>query len=312
MLSTADKKPSDTEMRCAFCGIAAVDDVKLKDCNDGCDLVKYCSDNCQENHREQHKKECIRRKAELHDKKLFTPPDCSYLGECPLCCLPLSLTMKKSTMMGRCSKVICNGCSYANQKREREQGLEHRCAFCREPIAKSDEESDRQVMERVKKYNDPTAMVHMGKRHDCEGEYGKAFEYYTKAAELGNVDAHFVLGDLYHNGKNGVEKDEKKAIYHSEQAAIGRHPAARVTLAYYEIENGRFVRAAEHFIIAANLGHDFSLKCIKQLFVEGIVNKDDYAAALRGYQAAVDATKSPGREKAEEASTTEPGVFVFD
>ena len=28
---------------CASCGIAAVDDVKLMDCDGGCDIVKYCS-----------------------------------------------------------------------------------------------------------------------------------------------------------------------------------------------------------------------------------------------------------------------------
>ena len=39
---------------CANCGIAGVDDVTLKDCDGGCDLVKYCSDKCQENHRGQH------------------------------------------------------------------------------------------------------------------------------------------------------------------------------------------------------------------------------------------------------------------
>ena len=35
-------------------------------------------------------------------------------------------------MMGCCSKIICDGCSYANKKREIEQWLRHRCAFCRE------------------------------------------------------------------------------------------------------------------------------------------------------------------------------------
>ena len=35
------------------------------------------------------------------------------------------------------------------------------------------------------------------------------------------------------------------------------------------------------------------------LFVEGIASKEDYAAALRGHQAAVDATKSSQREKGE-------------
>ena len=70
-------------------------------------------------------------------------------------------------------------------------------------------------------------------------------------------------------------------------------------LADYEIKNDRFDRAAKHYIIAANLGHDVSLQWIKDLFVEGIVSKEDYAAALRGHQAAVDATKSAEREEGE-------------
>ena len=41
-------------MCCASRGIAGVDDVKLKLCDGGCDLVKYRSDDCQELHREQH------------------------------------------------------------------------------------------------------------------------------------------------------------------------------------------------------------------------------------------------------------------
>ena len=38
---------TDTMMCCASCGKAAVDDVKLKKC--ACDLVKYCSVDCQKN-----------------------------------------------------------------------------------------------------------------------------------------------------------------------------------------------------------------------------------------------------------------------
>ena len=277
---------------CACCGIAAVDDIKLKDCDGGCDLVKYCSDGCQENHRDQHNEECKKQKI------LFTQPDSSYLGECPLCCLPLSIDMRKSTLMTCCCKSICLGCDYANQKREKEAGLEHRCAFCREPKPKSQEESDKRIMKKIKK-NDPVAMTYMGKRNK-EGDYGIALEYYTKAVELGDVDAHVGLASMYHNG-NGVEKDEKRAVYHWEQAAIGGHPQARAGLAMHEMDNGRFNRAAKHFIIGANLGEDILLKPIKDLFVQGIVSKEEYAAALRGHQAAVDATKSAERKKAEEA-----------
>jgi tetratricopeptide (TPR) repeat protein len=241
--------------------------------------------------------------AELHDKQLFEQPDGSHVGECPICCLPLpndphkSTLKKKHTMMGCCSKAICLGCDVANQKREREQGLEHRCAFCREPAPKSDEESQKQVMERVKK-NDPAAMCFMAKKHYEEGDYDKAFEYFTKAAGLGDVEANYCLGGMHYNG-NGMEKDEKKAIHHTELAAIGGHTLARGYLAATEVQNGRMERGVKHFIINAKLGHDISLQQVKQFFIRGIVTKDEYADALRGYQAAVDATKSAEREEGE-------------
>jgi len=102
---------------------------------------------------------------------------------------------------------------------------------------------------------------------------------------------------LYQEGQ-GVEKDEKKEIYHLEQAAIGGHPEARHNLACYEEGNGRIDRAVKHFIIAANLGYDLSIQVLKMCYKGGKVSKEDFAAALRRHQAAVDATKSPQREAA--------------
>jgi tetratricopeptide (TPR) repeat protein len=280
---------------CASCGTAAIDNITLKKC--ACNLVKYCSVDCQKNHRPKHKKACKKRLAEMHDKNLFTQPDSSHWGECPLCCLPLSIYPQKSILMGCCCKMICKGCCYANQKREIEHRLEERCAFCREPLPNSQEEHSKRIMKRVKK-NDPEAVTQIGKMHQGEGDYGKALEYYTKAVELGDAAAHACLGDLYYNG-NGVEKDMKRAVYHFEHAAIGGHPNVRCLLADYETGNGRIERAAKHYIIGANLGCDTSLNMIKDFFMQGLVSKAEYAAALRGHQAAVDATKSIAREKAE-------------
>ena len=82
------------EVCCANCGIAQVDDIKLEEC-DGCQSVSYCSNMCQENHREQHKEDCKRIEAELHDQNLFEQPEESHLGECPICFFPLSLDMAK-------------------------------------------------------------------------------------------------------------------------------------------------------------------------------------------------------------------------
>ena len=54
----------------------------------------------------------------------------------------------------------------------------------------------------------------------------------------------------------------------------------------------------KHWIIAANLGHDNALEMVKRGFTHGLVSKEDYEGALRGYQAAIEATKSTQREEA--------------
>ena len=102
---------------------------------------------------------------------------------------------------------------------------------------------------------------------------------------------------MYHDGK-GVEKDPKKEMHHMEEAAIGGHPEARNNLGYCESKNRRVDRAVKHFIIAAKLGLNEALEAVKDAFAQGFVSKEDYADALRGHQAAVDATKSEQRTKA--------------
>jgi len=82
---------NEADMCCAACGIKEVDDIKLKNCN-ACYLVKYCSIECQKNHRKQHKKECKERMAELREELLFKQPESSHLGDCPICFLRCHLT----------------------------------------------------------------------------------------------------------------------------------------------------------------------------------------------------------------------------
>ena len=90
MMSTKLEEAGDNLMCCASCGIAGVDDMKLKKCT-ACHLVRYCSVKCQKEHRPKHKKVCKKRAAELRDEILFKQPDGSDLGDCPICCLPLRL-----------------------------------------------------------------------------------------------------------------------------------------------------------------------------------------------------------------------------
>ncbi len=194
MMSTDSKKLSDDAtmitMCCDYCGIAEGDDIKLKDCDGGCDHVKYCSKECNELDRLEHDVECKKKKQEIRDKDLFEQPDESHLGDCPICCLPIPLDDKKSTTMRCCCKILCRGCAYANAKREFEMKLEQRCPFCREPTPDSSEEFDKDMMKRAKK-KDPIALREVAEIKKREGDIQGALEYWTKAAELGNASAHF-------------------------------------------------------------------------------------------------------------------------
>ena len=291
-MSAAAESEIDAMQRCASCGIAGGDDIKLKRCN-ACHLVKYCSVKCHKDHRPKHKKECKKRAAELRDELLFKQPESSCFGDCPICCLPLSIDKQKSMLYSCCSKVICNGCSYTDD----EGRHQHKCPFCREAKPDTDEQIHRQTMKRIEA-NDPVAMREMGLKRYGEGDYKSAFEYLSKAAALGDADAHFQLSCLYYDGE-GVEKDEKKDLHHLAEAAIGGHPEARHNLGLTEEANDRMDRAAKHWIIAAKLGDDLSLGYVKDLYKDGHVSKEDFSSALRGYQTAIIAMKSPQREEAE-------------
>ena len=282
---------------CASCGTAGSDDIKLKKCT-ACYLVKYCSVKCQKDHRKQHKRECKKRASELRDKILFKQPESTHLGDCPICCLPLPIGPQKSILMSCCSKRICKGCDTANMKREVEGSLDETCIFCRKAPPETEEEINEQSMKRIHA-NDPVAMCQMGSKRYYEGDYNSAFEYWTKAAALGDAEAHHQLSVTYRNGL-GVEKDEKKALYHTEQAAIAGHPQARHNLGVFEMKNGKMSTAVKHFIISAKLGCDNSLDGLKCLYKDRLIGKEDFTAALRGYQAAIEAMRSAQREEAAE------------
>ena len=293
IMSSAVETESDAMQRCASCGTAENDDIKLKKCT-ACHLVRYCSVKCQKEHWSQHKKECKK----LRDEILFKQPESSHLGDCPICCLPLPIDPSKSAFYTCCSKHICQGCHLVNQKRERDQRLQCKCPFCRKALPKTMDESKKRLMKRIE-VNDPVAMRNMGAFREMEGDYKAAFDYWTRAAAWGDAMAHYQLAGRYRKGLGVVEKDEKRALHHVEQAAIGGHPGARHNLGCMEERHGRIDRAVKHWIIATKLGYDESLNAVTDLYKAGLVKKEDFTAALRGYQAAINATKSPHREEVE-------------
>ncbi len=295
----AEENNTDKDVVCANCGIAEVDEIKLEDCNNGCDLVKYCSDKCREEHREHHHEECKKRADELHARRLFTQPDGSHRGECPICFLPNPIGAAKTTFMGCCGQTTCNGCIYAHRLSNiHDEAKANTCVFCRTPTSDK-EEYEKRTKERIEA-NDPAALSFRGTKCYEAGDYDNALTYLTKATDSGGADAeaHYYLGCMYMAGKC-VEKDEEKAIYHWEKAAIAGHPYSRHHLAYIEGKNGSMGKAVKHWIIAAKLGYDKSMKALLPSYKGGYITKEEYGATLRAHQATISATKSSSREAAE-------------
>lgn len=99
------------------CGVAEVDGVKSEEC-----------------YEHEDDEESNERAEEMHDRKLFSQPDETHLGECPLCFLPLPIDRSKSMFRTCCSEIICMGCLYANLMSNKHDKVKAgSCPFCREP-----------------------------------------------------------------------------------------------------------------------------------------------------------------------------------
>ena len=177
----------------------------------------------------------------------------------------------------------------------------HDCAFCRTPCPDNDADKLAMLLVRAKK-KDPAAINFLGEQYFF-GEFGlqkdmrKAVELWAEAADLGSIEAIFSLGNAHHNG-HGVEQDEAKSAEFFKKAAIQGHADSRHSLGNHEGKKGNHDRAVRHFLISATMGLKDSFESIKMLFTVGIATKEQYAQALKGYQDAVEATKSHDRDEA--------------
>ena len=261
----------------------------------------YCNAVCKKRHRHLHKKECenhVKRaaenEAELKDEKLFKQPP--PLEDCPICMIRLPTLGTGREYMACCGKVICCGCLNAPTYDHEGNIAADVCPFCRTPPHKSNEEGIKRYEKRIE-MNDSKAITIMGYYYDC-GLYGihqnmaKAFELWHQAAELGSAGAYYGIGNAYHQSH-----DEKKAMYYYELAAIGGDFLSRHNLGAMEARAGNRERALRHWMIAVKDGNSESLESIERMYSKGHATKDDYAKALRSYQAYIDEIKSDQRDE---------------
>jgi len=283
---------------CANCG---KEGYEINDrCNKCNQVVKYCNAACKKKNQSQHKKECRKRAAEIHDEELFKQPPPNE--DCTICFQLLPSLITGSKYQSCCGKVICSGCIHApvydNQGNEVDN---KKCPFCRTPRPESAAETNERREKRIEA-NDPIAIDNQGCWYKY-GKYGypidhkKALELHHRAGELGHAKAYTNIGACYDNGQ-GVEADKKKAIHYFELAAMDGCIISRHNLGINEGKAGNLDRALKHFIIAVKDGHNESLQNIKQLYSNGFVPKEDYMKALQSYQEYLGEIKSVQRDKA--------------
>jgi len=292
---TADDNENNVSV-CANCG---KEGSNLKACT-ACKLVKYCNRECQIAHRPQHKKECRKRAAELHDIELFKQPPPAE--DCPICFIRIPTLVSGSKYNSCCGKVICCGCCYAPLYDDQGNEVDNeKCPFCRVPTANSDEEYVERLNRRVEA-NDPIAIHKLGfyyhnGKYKHPQDYTKALELWHKAAKLGYARAYCNIGYAYLSGE-GVNVDKKKSIHYFELAAMGGSVIAQSNLGNMEGHEGNLHRAIKHYIIAAKCGGSDSLKEIQKMYTHGHATKEEYTKALQAYQTYLVDIKSPQRDKA--------------
>ena len=296
MMSCVPDKGDGNEA-CANCDKHGSDTVKLKYCT-ACRLVKYCGVDCQRAHRNQHKKACKQRAAELKDEELYNQGHDRPEGDfCLICTVLIPLPMNEhSVFNGCCMKRICDGCAMTAEKR----GMND-CAFCRTAYPDNDADSLKMIQARAQK-KDPDAIHLLGSKY-LHGRLGlqkdmqKAVGLWEEAAELGSLEAMYNLGDSYFRGY-GVQQDKAKGIQFWTKAAMQGHAEGRYDIGMAEAGKWNHDRAVRHWLISAKMGHNDSLEMIKKVFKAGFATKEQYAEALKGYQDAVAETKSHGRDEA--------------
>ena len=174
------------------------------------------------------------------------------------------------------------------------------CPFCRTQSTSMEKANEMEIKQMEK--NDPKAIHNQGSCYS-EGkrgypqDYSKAIEYWQRSAQLGHAGSYYNIAVAYGFGK-GVQRDMKKAEHYFELAAIGGEVIARHNLGVIEQNKGIMDRALKHHMIAVGSGGTKSLEAVKHLYIKGKATKENYAEALRVYQAYLDDIRSDQRDAA--------------
>jgi len=306
---------------CSACGKKSD---ALKKCT-ACKCVWYCDKKCQNKHRKEHRKDCKRIKNALGardfllgkregkldigtEKDLGPLPDLPPQDECPICMRVLPIPANLQRYAGCCGKSICGGCSFQHQMKSAERAAERgqtlvspTCAFCRKPMAQSDEEILARGLKRIE-LKDPSAMstIAMAHGHGRLGlpvDQAKCIDLLRQSADLGDSSAQFQLGIFHHNGNMGLQRNEEEALKYYKKAAEGGYLVSRHNLGSTAAGHGDFVAAMRHWRLAASRGLKISMENLIVCFEDGLLFHGDLSETLQIFYHSRAEMKSEDRDR---------------
>jgi TPR repeat protein len=169
--------------------------------------------------------------------------------------------------------------------------------FCNSEGGKTDEEQVEQIMKRVAA-NDAASISLLGNSyhhglHGLQRDEERAMELLTRAVDLGSSKAHNNLGMLYHEWG-----DLKKAKFHFEAAAMAGDEVARINLGFMEANSGNREQAVKHWTIAASAGDSRAMQFLISLFEQGsgTVSRQSIESTLTAYKNSCAEFRSEARD----------------
>ncbi len=157
-------------------------------------------------------------------------------------------------------------------------------------------------MEKALKNQAPEAFLAVAKAYQLgQGGYQqseqKAFEHYTKAAQLNNPEGQFQLASYYSDGQLVGGPDEKEAFKWLEFAANQHHKDALYEVAR-RYEEGLGValdkaKAMQNYYLASNLGEPKSKVRLGKLFIAGKIPEKDAKMGFNLIKSAVESGYTP-------------------
>ena len=312
---SAERKDNDTEpnvengttptkLLCSACDKGSDALMKCRNCK----CVWYCDKECQNKHWKEHKKECKRIKKELDNRggklDLGTEKDVGPLGklppreECPICMRVFPIPSALQMYSECCGKTVCGGCERQHQMKSKERAT---CAFCREPMSRSNEEFLARLHQRVER-KDQEAMCKLAIKsgsgqNGLSVDHAKCIDLLHQSAGLGYPPAHYQLGNFHDEGEMGLERNEEEALKHWEKAAEGGHLLARhnVGCTKYENDNQDCIAAMYHWRLSASGGLKLSMDNLIECFGVGVLHHGDLAETLQAFYRSREEMKSGDR-----------------